>query len=288
MGRVFGGSSDFLFKQLNLILPNYFSLIAVTSIFFIYTVYFLINKTLKISQYWFAILLLLINPYVFLINLSGIRQSIALCFFVYAVYFAAKRKPFIYMLFVFIALGFHSSAIVLLPVYFLLNENKINTKRIIETIIIVGILLFTPLWDTLINFIIQYFPKYVHYVQNAGQNSIPATMVAGFFFIFILLNINKLEGKEIIIGKLALISTIVSLLAFRLSMITRIGMYFDLFMIIAIPLILPKIKIRLSREVLFILVIGIFVLRYISFFSDPLWGSFAEYQSILTVPVWNR
>ena len=74
------GQNDILFKNLNLLIPNFYIYIAVISLFYIYTIYFLISKNLNVRRYWFAILILLINPYLFLVHLSGIRQTLAICF----------------------------------------------------------------------------------------------------------------------------------------------------------------------------------------------------------------
>lgn len=278
------GQNDILFKYLNLLIPNFYLLIAIISFFYILTMYYLIKRNLKVKEYWFAILLLLINPYLFLVHLSSLRQTIAICFVIFAINFAVKRKFLMYSLFIMMAVGFHISAIILLPVYFILNDSKIKKKWIVLTYGFLAALIGTPLFETILYRVLEYFPRhYTYYFEQGLQNSLRATLISSFFFFLVILNINKLEGKEIIYGKLSLIATMISLLAIKASMITRIGMYFDIFLIITIPQIFSKIEVKAYRQILFIIMILIYLLRYFSFFNNPIWTeAYSIYRTILS------
>lgn len=280
------GQDSYLFHKLNLWIPNFFVFIGVTSLFYIVTIWVLIKNNLRVNQYWFAFLILLINPYIFLINLSALRQNIAVCFFVFAVNFAVKRKLIPYSIFILLAMGMHSSAIILLPMYFFLTEKPFNKKFLFGTLVICALLLFSPLFDIIANKLLDFFPPHYRLYYNASfteglKNSLRATIISSFYLVLVLFNLGKLKGKEIIYGKLSLIATIISVLAIKVAMITRIGMYFDLFLIITIPHIFSRIEKKIYRQILFIVLIGIYLLRYYSFFTTPLWESFREYQTIL-------
>jgi transmembrane protein EpsG len=125
-------------------------------------------------------------------------------------------------------------------------------------------------------------PKnYIYYYEKGFQNCLRATLISSFFFFLVAFNMNKLKGKNTIYGKLALISTILSILAYKVSMITRVVMYFDIFMIIAIPTIFIKMNRGLKKKLLFLIMLTIYLLRYYSFFTNPLWESFVKYKTIL-------
>jgi len=277
------GENDILYKTLNLLIPNYYWFITVISLFYIIVIYCLIKNNLQANKYWFATLILLINPYLFLIHLSSLRQTIAICFFILAVIFGIKRNIFMYYLFNIVAIGFHSSAILLLPLYFLLNESKINKEIIVFICVLILVLLFTPLYEKIVYVVLKYLPRHYNYYYEQGfKNSLRATMISSYYFFLTLLNINKLENKEIIYGKLYLIATILSILAVKSSMISRIGMYFDIFSIITIPHIFSKIKMKANKHLLFIIMLIIYLLRYYSFFTNPLWESYVKYKTILS------
>lgn len=278
------GYEDYLFRLLNIAVPNFYVMIAIISLFYIVTIYYLIKNNLHVKQYWLAILLLLINPYLFLIHLSSLRQTLAICLFIIAISFAIKRKPIEYVVFILLASEMHLSAIILLPLYFILNEKSFNKKHIFIIITILGALLFTPLFDIIVNKSLEYLPNNYSYYYNQGlQNSLRATIISSFYLFLVLFNLDKLEGKEIIYGKLSLISTLISILAIKVSMITRIGMYFDIFLIITIPQIFNHIDKKTNRQILFLILIGIYLLRYYSFFTNSLWESFRHYQTILAI-----
>lgn len=275
----FWEQKEILYTYLNMLISNFHWLIAVISIFYVFTVQRLIKSSLSIKYYWLAIFVWLINPYLFLVHLSGLRQTIAICFFVFAVHFAIKRKLVPYLIFVVIAAGFHQSALFMLPVYFFLTEKKIRKVGFIVICSILGLLLATPLFDMILNQVIVYFPKYAMYVETIQQNSLRSILMTSFLFFLVAFNINKLEGKEIIYGKLALFATGIALLSIQFNMIGRVGMYFDIFLIVAIPLIVSKIKTMAYRQISILLIIAIYLLRYTSFLVNS--GGYETYKTIL-------
>lgn len=276
------GADDFLFHTLNIAIPNFFVLITLTSLFYLIVIWYLIKNNLNVNQYGFAVLLLLINPYLFLIHLSSLRQTLALCFFVFAVNFAVKRKLIYYIAFLLLATGMHSSAIILFPLYFMLTDKPFNKKHLFMTMLILGLLLFTPVFNIIVNKSLEYLPIHYKYYYNQGlHNSVRATIISSFYLFFIAINLEKLRGKEIIYGKLSLIATVLSVLAIKVSMITRVGLYFDLFLIITIPQIFSRFETKIYKYMLFLALVGIYLLRYYSFFTTPLWESFRHYQTIL-------
>lgn len=276
------GNNNILYRILNNTFSNFFVMVTVISIFYLVTIGSLIKFNLSSKYYWLALLILLINPYLFLVQLSSIRQTISICFFIISSFFIIKKQFIPYIICILLALGMHSSAIVLLPIYFIIGEKKITKKYVLYLLVILGILLFTPIFDLIVVNILKYLPEhYLSYYKENLTNSISSAILSGIYLLFILFNLNKLEGKEMVYGKLSLIATILSLLAIKLSMITRIGMYFDIFLIITIPQILSKMDNKLLKFLWVILLFSIYILRYYSFFNNPLWESFRHYQSLL-------
>lgn len=281
-GGIAWGSNNVLFRLLNIAIPNYYLYITFISLIYMIAIYFLIKKNLKIDLYWIAISILLINPYFFLIHLSGLRQTLAIVFFIFAVHFGIKRQMYKYILLVLIAAGFHSSALILLPFYIILSENKIGKRGVLLSLIITVLLLTTPLFDIVANKFFEYFPSYEHYYELGIQNSLRSTIISGLFYLLIIMNINKLSGKELAYGKLSLIGGMISILTIKVSMISRIGMYFDIFLVLTIPQILDKYNSKLKKYTVVILILILYLLRYVSFFTTPLWESYFNYETILT------
>lgn len=274
------GSSLF-YKYLNLSLPSFFQVIAVISAIYAAVFYLFITRNLNRSQYWLGVLILLLNPYLFLIHSSALRQTLAICFFIIAAHFAKKRNAVLYFSFVLAAFGFHTSAIILLPFYFILTEKKINVAYIFIGLTIILFLLFSSLFDYAMSEFLKLFPGYAIYYENAVQSSLRSFSLSLFFFIFILININKLDGDKIVFAKLGLISAALSLFTIKFAMISRFGMYFDVFLIVALPCLLSTIKSLPLRWLCLYFIVLIYMLRYVSFFNTPLWEPFFNYQTIM-------
>lgn len=265
------GESDWLYKQLNLIFPNFYVLIAVLSLFYLITIYKLIKSNLKVEMYWFATMILLINPYLFLTHLSSIRQTIAICIFILSIKYIIDRKALKYFITIIIAANFHFSAIILLPLYFIINQKQISKKIFFIIVMLLFVFIVTPLFEIVMEFFLQYLPyHYTIYYREGLGNSLRATIISSFYLALILFNFRKLEGKEVVYGKLSLIAAIIMILAYKVSMITRVGMYFDIFMIVTLPIIFSKFNNKIIKISLFIILVSIYLLRYYSFFTNPI------------------
>ena len=285
-----------IFTWLNKISPNYIIFLAITSGLYLFAVYKLIKNNLAEEYMGMAFLIFTINPYLFLQSLSAIRQSMAIVVFIIAIYYATQKKIVPYILLIITATLVHKSAIILLPVYFIANENKVKKSHIITTVSIILFLLLSP--DNLtqiIERILEAFDdkNYTSYFVDSEQNSMRATLLSAVYLIYIILNIQKLKGKTLVYTKLYLVAIIFAVLAYNFSMLTRVQMYFDVFSIVSLPGIIEhnyknneKILSRaINVYALPILILLIYVLRYYSFFVNPLWESYRTYRTIIGVVI---
>lgn len=295
-----GGESPFgkqiLFTYLNEISPSFSFLIAVTSAFFLLAIFILIKKNVSSDYVAISFLIFVINPYLFLMNLSALRQSIATAIFIFAITFAKNKKIIPYCILIIIAMLFHKSAILLLPIYFIANESEIKKSHIAVILAVTAILVFTP--DTiskLIESALDYFKDntYTSYYEAQVTNSLRATLLSSVYFLYIILNIRKLRGNVLVYTKLYMLGMFFSILAFRLSMFTRIQMYFDVFSVVSLPGIIEcnikynkdKISYMINVFAFPALILVIYILRYYSFFNNPLWEAFVEYKTVIGVAI---
>ncbi len=296
------GNGEYLYALINFITPNFYLFVALTSLAFIVSVYVLIKKNVSPQYICFSILIFVINTFSLLINLSAIRQCLAMVVFIYSIHFANKRKFFVYAILILIATMFHRSAVLLLPFYFIANDRPINKRTVLTIAVVVFV--------TLLGNIIPYFARfltsalfndanYVYYVSTATSNSLRATLLSSLFLIYTLFNLPRLEGNVLVYAKLYLVATIFSVLAIKLSMLTRIQMYFDIFSVVALPMIFKQTiegDAFICRNNIFLslwnilnkyafplLLLIIYCLRYYSFFTNPLWAPFAEYKTIFSL-----
>jgi hypothetical protein len=180
-----------------------------------------------------------------------------------------------------VATGFHKSAIIMLPLYFFLNESKIKKKWLALLVAGTSVLVFTPVLNIVLGFAFRFFPQYEVYVNFGQSSGLRTALISGVLFLIVIFNINKLEGRAMIYGKLALIAVAISMIAVKIVMIARVGMYFDIFLIVALPQILANMNLKVNREIVFCIIIAIYAMRYLSFFINPLWSPYySNYQTI--------
>lgn len=299
-----GGYSQFkteiLYNALNRWLPSFQVLIVLTSLLLIWVVYRLISKNLPTQYAWIGVFIFVVNPVLFLMNLSAIRQSIAACIFVIAVDFAYRKKYLWYLVLVVIATLFHKTAILLLPLCLVINAKPVK-PWVCWTIVgstLVLLMFSQPLFDVALA-VAEWFgdKNYVYWLGQEMKNSLRATLLTSVYFFYVLYNLPKLSGKALVFAKLYLISPWLGVLAKEIAMLTRMQIYFDLFAVVALPMIFMHVRskgnVRINRRnvlitygdcinkyVMPVLVIAIYLLRYYSFFTNELWEPFFTYQSI--------
>lgn len=289
-----------LFFWLNKISPSFYFFVGVTSIFFVGVICIFIYKNCSQTYQWMAVAIFLLNPYLFLINLSAIRQCLAMVLFMIAVEFAYKKKFLIYAILIFVASLFHTSAIILLPFYLIINDKPVENASIIIIIGATAFILLAPNFiQKLIEFVIdKVFDDTTYNLYLSGSNSLRATILSSLYFFYVLLNIKHLSGKKLVYAKLYLCGTIFCILAYRVAMLTRMQMYFDIFSIIIVPYLVDmnkteklytndnfgkKLYLLLNKYLIPCLLFVIYLLRYYSFFVNPLWESFRVYKTIFSV-----
>lgn len=279
-----------LFVLLNKISPTFQWFIAITSFIFLFAIYRLIKKNVEIEYHGLALLLFLLNPYIFLINLSSIRQSIALALFIFAIGFAIKRKIMPYILLIFIASLFHTSAIVLLPFYFLAKPKKVSRAFLIIFILVLALLILSPFsYEWLISSFEDFLSdtRYDRYIEAGQGISLSATAVAVMYLAYVLLNIRRLEGTDAAYAKLYLVSTAISVLAYKTSLFVRFDIYFIIFGLVAIPSIIKWNRENETNRILYMLnvyifpalILATFGIKYYNFFvRDEVWVGFRTYK----------
>lgn len=290
-----------LFYVLNRLSPSFNFLIAVTSLIFVVAVYRLVGRNVSWRNAWISLFIFVISPYLFLMNLSAIRQCLAMVLFVVAVRYGMERKLIPYAFWVLTGALFHKSAVILLPVYFILQPKQFKRRYVLLVVGVMAVLL----WFTNLNEIALWGANlfddknYATYAENGLQNSLRATLLTGISFVYVLMNMEKLESRNLVYAKLSLIGYALGILAFRMSMFTRIQMYFDIFTIVTIPTIMETVNAEgkiyvnfanrqetvwkcINKYVLPTLIVLVYFLRYYSFFTNSSWEAFFTYRTIFS------
>lgn len=271
------------FLLLNRIVPTWRLFLIVTSalVCFAYGVIFYYCVPSKMT--WLAIILLfLAGDKCIFFMFSGIRNAIAISMMMLAFPLIKNRKIVLYFLVAILAMQFHTSAIVFLPIAYFVGMNKQMTKREaviwIVTMIILQFISLNVLSKQTSLFVDNYFDRYSTYAENAeqlGDTRTPLIRFAVAVFVCVIvwfMRTNKLDITENSICRLALLYSMTSLLG---ALKMRSAQYFGLFFVIGTVVMYSKWKPGIEKQAYLT-----FVLLYLgyAFFNVFMQGQYFSYQ----------
>lgn len=149
-------------------------------------------KNKKICAPWFSYLLFMLL--FFNRSLNMCRQTIAIVLILYSFTFATEKKPLKFFLTIIIAIGFHRTAIIFLPCYFLINIIRKKDKFIYKILIFLLFLTLFFGYTSIIKFIIEIgliSSRYLYYVSSEESNIILIELIFKLVILFLILIFNK-------------------------------------------------------------------------------------------------
>ena len=242
---------------------------------------------IKEANLQYSIIMLSIFTLSFICN--GIRQALAISVFMFSYQFLKNRKLIPYVLCVLFATLFHTSAILLLLLYFFVHK-ELSKKTYIIVYVVSFIFIFMNL-ETLtspFSFLLSQEAKYARYVENRGTDSgylgvgvLLQLLVYAVIFIYALKI--KFEHRHTILFNLFLLCCILMNMRVGAPLFIRVQMYFSFFTNIIIPIVIleqKNPKTRLFLSLFFIITLSSMTITYI-FFTPQ--GRMYPYQDVLGI-----
>lgn len=173
---------------------------------------------------------------------NGMRQGIAVSIVLFASIYVYKKKLLPFILLILLASTFHFSAIFMLVLYFI--RFRIDFWKYLLLIFISYLLVATGAINLILKEVTVYIPRYDFYAAtellDADKDSILALGVLLKVIISLVL-IYFYKGKYNIIIVYYQIGVILNVLSIGTFMIGRLGYYFYIFDMVAIPYIINKL-----------------------------------------------
>jgi len=269
---------------------GFFGMIAVLSFFNCFVYYKFIKKYVPPGYYWFAVFTYVFCTDLMLVHSSAMRQSISIAMFLVSIDYIYKKKLFQYSLCIAIATLFHTSALILFPVYFIgLYNYKINNILVVSLVLIyLSMFLFGGFLISKLNPLISSgFDRYEFYQQNSGDvGSGLGVILYICLFVLVLYYAMSQFDKNLILFKMLIIGFLILPLGLKLQMLYRMWMYFQPVAMVVYPIIALNFKKNIYRKCFLMVLVVTTVLTYISFFNSKLYMKpFGTYQTIFTSPV---
>lgn len=186
-----------------------------------------------------SILLYLTSTSIFVLNFSGLRQAIAITFAVPAYYAVKNKKIFKFILFVFLASLFHSSAWIMLAMY-PIYRIKVDIKKMIFilTPIIIFVFAFrTQIFNFLLTFLSEEYQE--RYGNTTATGAIMTILLIGLFVVFSFIFIDEEKITDDINGLRVFL--IFSFVLQLFSTIHYTAMRFNYYFLLFLPLTVTKV-----------------------------------------------
>ena len=270
---------------------GFFGMVMILALFNCVVYYRFINKYLPPQYYWLAVTIYLFDPSFMLIQASAMRQSLAIAIFIASIPYIYKKDPIRYIIGIGIAWFFHSSALILLPLYFLgyvnWKINKITGAVILASFI--SLYLFGKNLAPYVNqFIQSNFERYDVYQGGAVIGTGFGIFYFSIFFILILAY-ERYQNKETsLLFKIAIVGFMIIPFGLIIQLIGRVGMYLGPSAIIVYPVILMKIKRPVYKTMFLVFYLFFTSYLFFQFFTSQVYkDAFGNYQTIFSAPQIN-
>lgn len=231
---------------------NFRMLLVINAVLYVGTVSFLIYKYSQ--KPWLSYFIFI--TFGFFIFTTTMRQCFALAFTIIALQFAINKKLIPYLLFVALAVSFHSTAVVFLPAYWII---RMPLKK--RTALLLG-LIFIVIYAS-IDFILSYAVELTNKGYEERETGGIFTFCMNLFFVIVgWMNIRKMAAENRIwILLLCMVLCLFPVAKVNPAMM-RIYMYFSIYIIILAPnLVIPRYQIR-NLVMCFIFLVGIYKFTY--------------------------
>ncbi len=238
-----------------------------------------------INKYKFFALLVYFSFVYFILDMSGVRQAIAVNIFLYSIRFIYEKKLFKFLILIIAACFFHSSAMIGIIAYWIFNK-KISSAFIITSTLfgLIIIALKIPLMHLAVEDILSLFMpdviinKLVYYSDVDIVWALNIKVILNIIVLFVLLyNRENLSAKfpyfNIIINSLFCYVFFREILWESADINSRINFYFIFGLVMGIPLLLDLVNKKDN-------ILGVFV--FITFLCFYQCNSFFFLRSI-----WN-
>ncbi|MEI6603055.1 MAG: EpsG family protein [Clostridia bacterium] len=222
------------------------------------TVLVLYGATIKKDNF-FLIMMLYIFMGNWLNSFNAVRQCLAVAV-IFAGHALAKKHWIIkYVIVVFIAMLFHQSAIVMLPILFVV-QRKIDAKQI--AILIIGAVVVSVLYQNIFVWLgatdnnVEYFTRQINPIRVI-VNFIP------FFFCLFVRNREAFFEENKFYINMALINGILVIITMYSAYLNRITLFTSIFAILLLPKAIATLDVKNRNLITVIMLLLYFIFWYV-------------------------
>lgn len=223
-----------------------------------------------------------------------IRQNVAIAIFYLSLIYIVERKIIKYLACAFIAMLFHKSAALVLPVYLLARKKITSGKSLVIyfSFLFFTLLLLLPAFRSLIFSVIGLIPGYGNtYLEFRGGEFLTSVSTKGMLsyiyqalpVIILMIYRNRVVKTDIdnVLYNLTLFSIIALTLALQMRIMLRVEYYFVISKVFSIPLLLNACSSKRNRTLVLLAMILYFSIYFVALYYTGEEKNLFPYRSIL-------
>lgn len=197
------------------------------------------------------------------VSFNAIRQIMALSVLLFSVRYIFRRKFFHFLVMVIIAMGFHKTAFIYIPLYFLYWLYGSNKYRVLKLLSYTSLVIIMMNFSSILYPILSKYDAFSYYAESYLKSNIDFNLGIGIFFrtlpfvipCLLLWRYFKKDNRFILLFNIFIIGSISLLTAYGAENFTeRISYYFLSTLIIIIPYIY-RISFQIKKHYLGIIVL---------------------------------
>lgn len=268
---------NYLFQHVG----GFFALVAIISAFEGIVYYKAIKRYLPRNIWWFGTFIYLFATSFYLLNFSMLRQGFVIAVFIAVYPLIERRKWWLAGLIMFVCSFIHGSALILVPfcLWGFLPVKKGKPLVIVYSVVLVAMYVSSQFLASIPRFVMENTDAFERYEDTYAESETVTQFGLGFIIYLIptIISIIYLGKKQAgnatkRLVALSCISAFFTPLGTVVPMIGRVGMYFGVFKILALPISYRAISNKTIRIVLTVLYIAIILYDYYLFFNSEVFG----------------
>ncbi len=222
--------------------------------------------------------------------INGVKQFLAACIILAFSKFLMEKKFVPFAIGVIIASLFHTSALVVLPVYFFVHGKPWNKKMLLMMVCSVLAITFISTFTGILDFLLEstaYGSSYTDSLQSHSGSNILHFVVAAVPPVIALIGKKTVEEKAPNYIKICINMSIVTACVFFVASFTsgifmgRMPIYFQMYSFIALPWLIDNVFDKESAKVIKVVCILCYLLMYyILFWEMPYHSKFLKLDII--------
>lgn len=276
-----------LMRVIGIFTDNYQICLAVVAAM---TIYPLARLYMEDRRYSYLKIVLFVNMSVFILLFSGMRQWLAMSVGIIAYDMVRQKKPIHFLVAVLVAIGFHHSGFILLPMYPLYHA-VLKRKHLLFVIpaLVAIYILNEQIFSVLTLFLSNYSNRYSGSMESTGAYTSLILFAIFVVFCYIIPGQDKIDKETSGLRNFLLLAVAIQCFAPLYATAMRMNYYYIMFIPVAVPKCIAAVSKRYTQiaKLANVIMCVFFTLYFLATCYNALISDGGSLHTVPYVPFWG-